>query len=233
MLITEAEATPTTTVSFLAAGPRFVVPIPDGFDPVPNVYTVLDWGNGARIVWSGPSNRLPPIDLDSYRERKEIAESFNGRVQCFERFTANPLTWVVRFLHDAGFVETHVRGDEGFDTVRLVAKTVTVVVDKVASTPFLLLEAPTKLVSRLGGEYQDRIEFVRDADPSKSVGSVVLTRPIDPRRDRAKVNVLYRDDAGWAECSSVSDVGCEVLAAGPIDDATRVASDLAATITIA
>jgi hypothetical protein len=210
--------------SFLSAGPRFVLDLPDDFETPPELSSPLTINNGyaARSFDFVPPARDTGID-EPHRLQRTMRDRGGRTVELYERIE-EPRQWYLRWILRNGFLYTHVREEDGLDKVDGIVAGLGIV-EANASAPFLLPEPPLgRAVSGQPG-YQ---EFASFRSVERGWG-VLLQRPgfIGPgklMRMPESSKVVYR--AGANHGVEVTVVAGED-AAGGRELVTAVAQSLA------
>jgi hypothetical protein len=158
--------------SFLTAGPRFRLSLPDDFDVLPDLSSPLTIKNGA-----GPRSFdfVASSRDDGVQEEHRFLGTLTGRdghaVELYERLEA-PRQWYLRWLLPTGVIYTHLRDEDGVERAETIAGSLGITVN--GGAPFLLPERPLgRGVSNRPG-YQELAVF---RSPSRADWAITLRRP--------------------------------------------------------
>jgi hypothetical protein len=126
--------------SFLTAGPRFGLVLPDDFDTLPDLsspLTIKD-GSGARSFDFVARPRDRGVE-EPNRLLGTLTDRDGHTVELYERLEA-PLQWYLRWILSAGVVYTHLREEDGVERAEQVVASLGIAEN--GGAPFLLPERP-------------------------------------------------------------------------------------------
>lgn len=162
-------------VSFLGAGPVFDVDLTGlDFEWV-ETSTVVDFGRGSREVIFVPAGREPTDDSTGYIRLRADTTRSGLPITSYLR-VGEPRIWEVCVsLGDRGSVWTHIREEDGEETVGLVLSTLDVHWVADVLTPVLSLGRPARVVPARMPGHAETILFI-PPDQRREV-SLELRRP--------------------------------------------------------
>jgi hypothetical protein len=126
--------------SFLTAGPRFGLALPDDFDALPDLsspLTIKD-GSGARSFDFVARARDKGVE-EPNRLLRRLTSRGGHTVELYERLE-EPQQWYLRWLLASGVLYTHLRGEDGVERADGVVASLGI--SENGGAPFLLPEGP-------------------------------------------------------------------------------------------
>ncbi len=174
--------------SFLGAGPRFSVEIPEEFDTVPEYSTPIQNGQGGRSFVFVPNQRVEEMDEDNVL-LGTLLDRDGRRVEFFQR-KADPPMWRLRWRLQQGCLFTHLREEDPDDMAETTVRSVSIVESGESVTPSLLVYPPLSYGVSTAPAYEESAVFtssllgegfsavferpgrLRDGDAVRAEGSV-------------------------------------------------------------
>lgn len=174
------------SVNFLSAGPTFSIGIAEKVDVwrAPSLVSALNWGSGPRSVAAEPLTvdaaaqpGLPAPEGEVYSVVERV-DTASGYAEILDR--PDGLAWGLRWRVGNFELSTHVRAEEGRDTVGYVLRNLNWNVQPESSLPIAAIGGGIRLAVAEFPGHQETISFQRAAAEITDLGgavSISLRRP--------------------------------------------------------
>src|SRR4029079_14519062 len=143
--------------SFLGAGPRFSVEIPEEFDTLPEYSTPIQNGQGGRSFVFVPKQREEEIDADNVFLGTLLDR--DGRQVDYSRRKEDPPMWRLRWRLRQGCLFTHLREEDPDDMAETTARSVSIVESGQNASPSLLVYPPLSYGVSTAPAYEESAVF--------------------------------------------------------------------------
>lgn len=145
-------------VSFLTSGPQFTISVPDDLMASPFAQSPLQLpGGGRECVFTPIAAGRPTFGSHGHDEPYEVAGSSKS-VWVTRRFDP-PVHWFVEWRLHGGTIQTHVRDEDGYEMVELLASNVQVDDEGPSAIPTMLATPPLGNAASRRPGYQEAIYF--------------------------------------------------------------------------
>jgi hypothetical protein len=151
--------------SFLTAGPKFRLELPDDFEPLPDLSApLMIWDQGARS-FDFVARARDTGPQEAHKTLGTLTSRDGYTVEIYERLDAPP-QWYLRWILPTGSIYTHLREEDGVERAEAVVANLQIVNGD--GPPFLLPEGPLRRAVSSRPGYQELATF-RSSDLSRTI----------------------------------------------------------------
>jgi hypothetical protein len=145
---------PTILLSFLTAGPRLQVHVPEDFPRLPMLSSPIANRKGGRSYDFLPASMDDGVTEET-RVLSPLADREGRTVEMYER-VGTPPQWYLRWLLTNGTLYTHLREEDGVAVAGETVAALAIIEDETTGLPFLLPESPLRRwVSAVPGYHEE------------------------------------------------------------------------------
>ncbi len=182
--------TQTVQVTFLSAGPRFALDLPDDFFPIPKLSSPLN----IHSTWGARSFDFIPWEIDGGMSADPLLETRTDRdgrvVELHKQADPPPDVWWLRWPLQRGALYTHLREEDGLEYAETVLQSLSILEDGPDAAVFLLPDPPLRVAVAAQPGFDEAASFwSKDGRPWSltlrrpafvSEGQTVIARNMDP-----------------------------------------------------